>query len=558
MYGKIKRPQIAIKLLEVIFDQELKWKEQAQHTVKKATKTNLGIARLRFLRPKQMKQLYQVCVISKTDYASTVQYNSRKSNWHTNALDTVQRTALIKILSAFKTVATQTLEVESYTLPTCLRLKLRAQNTVTNLQTLSESHPIHGVLQRAIKGIPRIATGPQHPLVEALKTFDREQLEPVEVIDPRPREPWQQGIFKHIEVDINPERAKQKAQIAIANPSLVIFTDGSALEENLGAAAVMLNSSGSPTRIYQTGVGSTQNWTIHCTELIAIHDAIHLATQEQLHKHQSGNPQIYTFTILSDSQSALQALDNLRKRPEQSIINQIIDSALHVKKHHLLNFHLQWIPSHSGIRGNEIADWLAKEAVNLRPTHNYRRLASLQRAHNINATYKQWTSEWASSTKGGHLQNIDSALPAKHAKHLYNSLLRPRARILAQLRTGHSWLGTFQKRIKKSEDDRCICRARETIVHVLVDCPKLREARQKLHQRIGSRFNSISLMLGGKPHSSRHETDGKWTISKKELDAVLDFAEETQRFSNRMEEEYQLSTTSIITGNTRLNDLSEQ
>jgi hypothetical protein len=107
--------------------------------------------------------------------------------------------------------------------------------------------------------------------------------------------------------------------------------------------------------------------------------------------------------------------------------------------------------------------------------------------------------------------------------------------VLAQLRTGHSWLRTFRKKIKKSEDDRCECGARETVVHVFVDCPKLREARQKLRQRIGSRFNSVSLMLGGKPNDFRHETSGKWTISKKELNAVLDFAEETQRFINRAE-----------------------
>jgi hypothetical protein len=108
------------------------------------------------------------------------------------------------------------------------------------------------VLQRAIKGIPRVATGPQHPLVEALKTFDRDQLEPVEVIDPRPRKPWQQGVFEHIDVDTNPERAKQKAQTAMSDPSLVVFTDGSAMGEKLGAAAVVLNSSGDPTRIRRT------------------------------------------------------------------------------------------------------------------------------------------------------------------------------------------------------------------------------------------------------------------------------------------------------------------
>jgi hypothetical protein len=65
-------------------------------------------------------------------------------------------------------------------------------------------------------------------------------------------------------------------------------------------------------------------------------------------------------------------------------------------------------------------------------------------------------------------------------------------------------------------------------------------------------------MLGGKPHDSRHETDGKWTTSRKMLDAILDFAEETRRFVNRNEEEPQSSTTTIATGSARPDQVSEQ
>jgi hypothetical protein len=87
--------------------------------------------------------------------------------------------------------------------------------------------------------------------------------------------------------------------------------------------------------------------------------------------------------------------------------------------------------------------------------------------------------------------------------------------------------------MKKREDDKCECGARETVTHILVDCPKLRTARQKLREKIGQRFNAISLMLGGKPHNPGTDTGRKWTISKKELEAVLEFAEETQRFVSR-------------------------
>jgi hypothetical protein len=37
----------------------------------------------------------------------------------------------------------------------------------------------------------------------------------------------------------------------------------------------------------------------------------------------------------------------------------------------------------------------------------------------------------------------------------------------------------------------------ETVAHVVVDCPRLREARQQLRNKVGDAFNSIASMLGG-------------------------------------------------------------
>jgi hypothetical protein len=119
--------------------------------------------------------------------------------------------------------------------------------------------------------------------------------------------------------------------------------------------------------------------------------------------------------------------------------------------------------------------------------------------------------------------------PCPLLKQLYNSLNRTRSNILAQLRTGHSWLASYSKIMKKTESDKCECGARETTIHVLAHCPKLRVAREKLRKKIGKRFNAVSLMLGGKPYYC-HPKSKKWKIPKKDLEAVLDFA---QRFISR-------------------------
>ena len=55
-----------------------------------------------------------------------------------------------------------------------------------------------------------------------------------------------------------------------------------------------------------------------------------------------------------------------------------------------------------------------------------------------------------------------------------------------------------------SDKNKCKCGARETVVHVLVDCLKLCDLRQQLRSRIGDALNSIAAMLGGRPYKKRN------------------------------------------------------
>jgi hypothetical protein len=152
-----------------------------------------------------------------------------------------------------------------------------------------------------------------------------------------------------------------------------------------------------------------------------------------------------------------------------------------------------------------------------------------------------------------------------HTRHLYDNLPRSRVDLLAQLRTGHCWLKSYRKKIDCAEEDKCECgEAAETVEHVLVECSLFQNLRNTLRQKIGSKVESLSATLGGKlqPFTARrssrtnngdkasHTTDvtvtdteasnkndnskkEKWRFSSTELNAVLDFAEESQRFTPR-------------------------
>jgi hypothetical protein len=86
MKGKTVEPSSTAKLLGVIFDHELRWKDHVQQAIKRAIKVSIALGRLRYLRPEQMRQLYQACVTPAVDYASTVWHDPQSSQCITHAI----------------------------------------------------------------------------------------------------------------------------------------------------------------------------------------------------------------------------------------------------------------------------------------------------------------------------------------------------------------------------------------------------------------------------------------------------------------------------------------
>ena len=225
--------------------------------------------------------------------------------------------------------------------------------------------------------------------------------------------------------------------------------------------------------------------------------------------------------------SALQAIQNPGNKSGQQIIHTILRTATNTKTHGIA-VRLLWVPGHCDEPGNDTADRLAKEAAIPGQTHPFSPLLSRERAHIRNDIYAQWESEWKESRNGSHLRKIDNALPAKYTRQLYGNLPRNRAYLLTQLRTGHCWLSTYAKLFRHRDDDRCVCGARESVIHVLLDCPALRHLRRELREKVGDAFNNLSTLLGvGGPRG------GDTAPRAKTVEAILDFAEASQRFQSR-------------------------
>jgi ribonuclease HI len=67
--------------------------------------------------------------------------------------------------------------------------------------------------------------------------------------------------------------------------------------------------------------------------------------------------------IFTDSQSALKRINDLTNRPGQSLIHELTNHAKTITTKFKVTIHVEWVPAHLGIPGNERADRLADEVA---------------------------------------------------------------------------------------------------------------------------------------------------------------------------------------------------
>jgi hypothetical protein len=127
---------------------------------------------------------------------------------------------------------------------------------------------------------------------------------------------------------------------------------------------------------------------------------------------------------------------------------------------------------------------------------------------------------------GKHSKKVDTALPGKHTRRLYDRLTWKEASVLAQLRTGMARLNAYLFRIEATASDQCACgQARETVDHFLFRCRKWSTYRTEMLQCTETHRSNISFYLGGKSPSD----DKNWTPDMKAVRATIRFAIATGR-----------------------------
>ena len=233
------------------------------------------------------------------------------------------------------------------------------------------------------------------------------------------------------------------------------YTDGSAVEaiKDGGSGVYIRFVDNSVMSLSSTGGRRCSNYR---AELIAIQEAIEYLLE-------CGKP-LRKIVFLTDSMSALQALETTSK----DRLVQILQTKF-CRLSRQAEVTLQWVPSHVGLNGNEIADGLAKSG-SLLPQPD----VPLTFSEAKTALKRQMQKEWYAVTNG--------YIPEQDPIRL---LERKQQTTIFRLRTGHCRLNAHLNKMGIAPSSKCHCGAPvQTPEHVLQACPLYDAARSKIWPQV--------------------------------------------------------------------------
>jgi len=185
-----------------------------------------------------------------------------------------------------------------------------------------------------------------------------------------------------------------------------------------------------------------------------------------------------TATIYTDSQITLEKIRN--SNIYTYIIEEIRRKLIGVKNTGW-NITLRWVKAHAGIKGNELADTLAKKAAKDETMiESYKRIPKSVVARELEEeSIRQWQREWTQTTKGRMTKDFfpDVAERLKMEINLTQNL--------TAIVTGHGETRAYLQRLKIIANASCPCGKRDqTTDQLIFDCELLTKERNRMKSSI--------------------------------------------------------------------------
>ena len=456
------------KFLGLILDNKLNFKAHIDYVrknchkaltlLKVVSKMDWGADRVVLLR------LYRSLVRSKLDYGCAVYGSARQS--YLEKLKPIQNQGLRLCLGAFRTSPMESLYVEANEPPLYLRYEklslqyaLKLKNNPCNPTYESTFTPqFTNFYTSKPTAIRPFGLRVKEALIQILNT---DNIAPFLVPN---IPPW---IISEPVLDLTLRKFKKGtvSDLVFQNSFFelrdkyhnrrAIYTDGSKYQNKVGAAAV----SGS----LKVQIRLPDSSSIFTAELVALGVALDIVEicDEQC------------FIIFTDSLSSLTALQGrCHKHPYVSRLLEVQYKINALGK----SVMFAWIPSHSGIKGNETADKLARDALNEDIKNIKIPYTDLRTKINTYIRNK-WQTSWNSQSENKLYQHQPTIEP-RNANPLTN---RREDIVLTRARIGHSYL-THSYLLKAENPPRCIpCDCPLTVKHILLDCVDFVHIRTKYY-----------------------------------------------------------------------------
>lgn len=414
-----------------------------------------------------LKRFYEAAILPILDYGSIIFTNL--SYTQTKKLQTAQNSALRLILGVHRWTNVTILHNELNIKPLVYRFKTNIAKFIAKV-SINSDHALHTTVNQSFIKNREVFDQPTWDLlsVDVLKEVFFENIIPQH---PDIYPPWvtpKVHVLIHKSYTskntVSPEQARKEAEDHIASmvkgKTAIFYTDGSIADNKVGAGIH------SPTLNYNKFFRLNDTASILQAELYAIFIAVTTAVE---YTHTYDN-----FVINTDSAgSILNLKHNISTNNHQLISNirMVIDQSAST-------FIVNWVPSHVGIPGNEVADELARKGT-LKPKIDDIVPTSLDQLKVLikRKFQEQWKEDYMDIENNRH--NYNAKLPHNNSKQ-YLALPRHIQKYISKLRVGQK---TFQELKQKDTCKICGERPKHLFVHFLATCPALSTLRQDIFQQ---------------------------------------------------------------------------
>lgn len=461
----LKRVEVK-KFLGMFLDVQLNFKAHIQYLRGKCLRTmnilsiisaaNVGTD------AKVLLRIYRALVRSILDYGCQVYGTAPKS--YLECLDPVHHKGLRICLGAFRTSPKPSLYVEAY------EPKLQYRREMLQMQyyaRVKQFPPSKTIVRLDDKSLDlKYSRKSQHPVALGYKVRKLSEeygisYPNVSLIRESELGPWElirptvcMALAEYSKKNTTSEEFQQRFLDHMHTADIQIYTDGSKSMQGVGAGVVTRG-------LYQND--QTVGRRLHNSASIFTAElyAIKLALQSIRGKRR------VTCVIYVDSRSALQAI---KPASRNALVMDILELLVTLVKRDV-RVDFCWIPGHTDIQGNELADAAAKSAVNQRVVRTQEIPASDVKAYIKRKVLDKWKREWRETTVAK--VKLKEVVPEIVVAPVDLGLSRRDAMKITRLRIGHTRL-THSFHLTVDDVPICVeCDVVCSVRHILMDCDNL-------------------------------------------------------------------------------------